>query len=399
MKKIGAIIMIAISLIFMGLYIISMNSNKTNVSFNVKDLEGNRSNLGNDKIVVNIKEENFRNNQGIITKDSVNFSKANLETVRYIFNMSDSTFISNKELFRGHNSFRAPIYEDDQYKIVIGSVSRTMFSNSYSNPNILVSYLDKKTNRTNKLKLEVPNKYTYINLIGVENNNGILTFAFMGDLYQADGYNYGGSSTEQIEICSIDLKKGIIKSEKIFKDEGQLGKINNDNGQIYLKDGKLLRVVYKYDEAEDKTKEAQDKTENELQCISLKDYSIKSTELKDIDLTNVYLGKTKIYFYNIDQNKIILSSMDLKTKEIKKYDDIILSYSYKVDDSTESLWGTLLAEKEGALYFSINKYDDNRGAVKDNYIELIDIEKGNTLYKGEINGCNDEAGIEIELGK
>lgn len=390
MKKLGVIIMTGISILVLGIYIVAMTMNKTNVSFVVEDIKGNRNNLGNEKIITNIYSGLFSSYEGTLSKDNMNLIKADYETSK--FNISSNTFKKNKSLFRGVDLLESPICEDSQYKMIINTITNYDYKSNMNVNNIDISYLDKKTNKVNKLNLKAPNKYNGINPIAIENNNGIIKFVYSG---YSTSHSRNGREEQRIEFCSINLKEATIKSDKILLVEDILKKPNSNLSKGIIKEDKLFLPASSYEESSGKQTSL-------LYTIDLKDYSAKKVEIDSIGNYEISTksNKDSMFIYENIDNKLKIISINYKTLEIKKYKEVDLKTQYKIDQNKEQLGVDLLKVKGNKAYFRVNIYGEDliyrgKSNIK-SYIHLIDLDIGETLYIGEVKTGDNRTSIFIE---
>ena len=391
MKKIYTSIFIIFAVLVLGFYIIQISIAKEKVQVKLEDLTGNKAVMGNDKLKTTIYDGVLDAYEGIISKDKIEIKDKDIDLAT--IGVSQDQF-KDKELFRHvrHNSL--PLYEDNQYRVVIGTKAEYDSINYSHTERINISYRNKSNDKLKNFIVNTSKKYSSINMFNMYKNNGELQLVFKG--------NEENNNESTIEFCTIDLEKETLKSNKIVSFKDILGVDENIEASVYS-EGKIFIATSKYYEEKE--------GEFKVLVFDIKDYSLKEYKNNIIDtkkdLQNIvnnnngtYVGDNKIILYSIYDDEMYIDEFDTKTCKFKRYDNIKLDhnvYEIKLEKSEkEYIYHNIMGMKENHMYIITTKNNMNRNNAQEEYITIIDLNKVKTEYVGRIYIPRNSTGLKLE---
>lgn len=391
MNKIYTSIFIIFAVLVLGFYSIRISIAKEKVQIKLEDIMGNRTIMGNDKLKTTIYDGVLDAYEGIISKDKIEVRNIDIDLA--MIGVTENEF-KDKELFRGLRYNSLPLYEDTQYKILIGTKSEYDSINGSNTQRINISYRNKSNDKLKNFLVNPSKKYSSINMFNMSKNNGELQLVFKGN----EENDNGGT----IEICTLDLEKQTLKSDKIVSIKDMLGVDEKIEASVYS-DGKIFISTSKYYEEKE--------GEFKVLVFDIKDYSLKEyknniidnkMDLKNIISTNsgAYVGNNKIILYSIYDDQMYIDEFDITTCKFNRYDTIKLddkAYEIKPEKSeNEYIHHNIIGMKENHMYISTTKNNRNRNNTEQEYITIIDLNNKKSTYVGEIDRPRNSMGLKLE---
>ncbi|SHJ45889.1 hypothetical protein SAMN02745248_00186 [Hathewaya proteolytica DSM 3090] len=366
MKKIVAMIMVAVSVITLGYYTTSMvSANQSEMEF--KDISGDRNVLKEDEIILS-SLSTYTAYEQTIGKQGSSVKRSYLEAVG--LGVTKEEFKKNKSFYRGFNWLENPIYEDDQYKMLISSNTQYTGSADSVINNINISYKDKSVGKVNRLKLKAPVKVNGLNPMAIRNVGGKINYVYFGNSSKED-------SKTVIVSTTIDLKAGTIKKDKVIDVEAIFGKKNISIRVLTCTDKNIYILCRSYGKDEEHS--------IGMYAVDFKDYKLRqiNANIEDIDVETIEKVNGEVLFIDIKDGKMIINKFNESTETVDKYKEIHLPKEYL----QKSQQGEFMEIKPGN-YIEFISIKDNKlyitatkGKENEKFIDVLDANNGNELYK------------------
>lgn len=378
-----------LTMIFLGVFIvfsgIFIYDNCSSIKF--KDIYGNRSELGDTKLLVT-KDKGFLTEE--LTVGAKSIDKKYILSERNFVGMD---VLKDKKFFRGIYPSAETFYEDESVMVDV--------TNRYDNgiPKLEVRFKDKKTNNYEKFQVKIDEYVHNGNRIdGIYYEDGKINIVFSGE-GEENNVIFGQINLDDKRFNVVDIIN-VDKLLNLNKEYSHINAVNknwvelsgNPKDKVYYKLTEInkdeKKGMYSEDsivEVDINTREIKKYDPSEKIREEIKDDAFE-TDGKDVTMFEAY---GDIYITEESDGVTSVLVFDTKTKEFKFYKDLIENERLERYGVNVSELGRFIVEGDKVI---ANFYEEKDGSFyKDSYVAVIDIPSKNPVYVGDLgNGYLNE---------
>lgn len=369
------IIFLSVFIVFSGIFIyVNCSSTK------FKDIYGNRSELGDTKLLVT-KDKGFLTEE--LTVGASSIDKNNILSER---NFSGIDVLKDKKFFRGIYPSTETFYEDEDVMVDV--------TNRYGNgiPKLEVRFKDKKTNNYEKFQVKIDEYVHNGNRIdGISYGDGKINIVFSGASEENNvifgQINLNDKRFNVVDIINVDkllnLNKEYSHINAVNQNWGEL--LGNPKGKVYYKLTEVNKDEKSGMYSEDSIVEV------DINTKEIKRYNPSEKireEIKEENFETGGKGGTMFEAYGdiyiTGESDGVTSALvfDTKTKEFKFYKDLIENERLERYGVNVSELGRFIIEGNKVI---ANFYEVKEGNFyNDSYVVVIDIPSKNPVYVGDL---------------